>query len=291
MSSIGKNYSPNLDKESKEEFSKLSIDKRILRMMKSTTVSEPCKECGGDMVKIEATQKVICLVCEEKRIKGQEPELANKWTQDTWKARTWEYFNAYSVLRDTNIKSAGFAGYDTTEEQVAKAKEKAIRFMNLVLNEESPHMILSGAPGRGKSHLAMATLRNILETSKYTKKGIYVHYASFLDLVKESFDQPEKKQRVAQIKAEMMNCNVLVLDDLGVDLGSIDRPKDASPWNMEMLNLVLEARENKPLIVTTNFDEGQIKASYGERNYSRMFIHSKGLRILFNNVTDKRLDM
>lgn len=269
----------------------LPIEKRLLSLAAARETEETCEQCGGNLVELIRINKLICPSCEEMRMEQGKEKQIEQWTEESWRAQTWSYFNEYSVLREKEIKKAGFKNYITEEEQVFKAKEKAKKFIQGVLSNESPHMILSGAPGRGKSHLAMATLRSTLEMSKYTRKGLYVHYASFLDLVRESFDQPDKKMRVSKIKDEMTKCDVLVLDDLGVDLGSIDNPKEATHWNMERLNLILEARENKPLIVTTNFDEAKIRSCYGERNYSRMFRHSKGMRIEFNNVTDKRLEL
>lgn len=268
----------------------LPIEKRLLSLAAARETGELCEECGGNLVELIRINKLICPNCSEKRIEQEKEQQADQWTQESWKAQTWAYFNEYSVLHEKELKQAGFKNYRTEEEQVFKAKEKAKQFIKTTLDGDNPHMILSGAPGRGKSHLAMATLRSILEMSKYTKKGLFCHYATFLDKLKESFDQYDKKLEISKIKAEISKCDILVLDDIGVDLGSIDRPKEATSWNMETLNLILEARQNKPTIFTTNFDEGKIRNAYGERNYSRMFKHSKGYRVEFNNVTDKRLE-
>jgi DNA replication protein DnaC len=252
-------------------------------------IDETCEKCGIAKVELMAIGKIICPECAKEAVRTQESELQDKWSLEAWKAHAWRYFREYSVLKQEEIKQAGFKNYDTSEEQVLKAKNKAKSFIQEVLSGGNPHMILSGAPGRGKSHLAMATERAVIEMSKYSKKGIFVHYSAFLKLKQKSFDDRSLKLKVAAIEDEMARCEVLVLDDLGVDLGSIENPKEATAWNMDTLNQITEAREHKPLIVTTNFDEGQIRSCYGERNYSRIFSHSKGYRIEFNNVTDKRL--
>lgn len=269
----------------------LPIEKRLLSLAAARETTELCEKCESQLVELIRINKLICVNCSEEKIEQEKEEQIVKWTEESWKAQTWSYFNEYSILHEKELKQAGFKNFRTEEEQVLKAKKKAIQFIKATLDGENPHMILSGAPGRGKSHLAMATLRSILEMSKYTKNGLFCHYATFLDKQKESFDQPDKKLFVSKVKAEMSECDILVLDDLGVDLGSIEKPKEATSWNMETLNLILEARQNKPTIFTTNFDEGKIRGCYGERNYSRMFKGSKGYRIEFNNVTDKRLEL
>lgn len=271
-------------------FNKLPIDMRLLSLAAAKETSEKCEVCGGKMVELIRINKLMCPTCTENRIEKESEERVEEWTQGSWKARSRNYFNAYSVLHEEELKQAGFKNYRTEEEQVYKAKEKAKQFIMATLEGETPHMILSGDPGRGKSHLAMATLRSILEMSKYTKFGLFCHYATFLDETRESFDQHDKKLAVSKKKNEIMTCDILVLDDIGVDLGNLSNPKEATSWNMEKLNMILEARQNRPTIFTTNLNEGQIRACYGERNYSRMFKHSKGFRIEFKNVTDKRLE-
>lgn len=277
--------------ETKRELSEMSDGDRLNFLMQSYETEERCEVCGSGLTVIKALDKKICIECEKNKHLEVVQNLEDEWTLNAWKTKTWAYFDEYSVIKNKGIKRAGFTNYDTSEEQVAKAKNIAKQFIGNILKDIPKHMVLSGDPGRGKSHLAMATVRSLLEMSQYTRKGIYIHYASYLELTRSAIEQKELKNYVKDIKKAIIECDVLVLDDLGVDLGNVDNPKEASDWNMQELNLILEAREEKALIVTTNFDEAKIKHAYGTRNHSRLFMKSKGFRINFNNVTDKRLEM
>ncbi|API89405.1 hypothetical protein BKP56_09125 [Marinilactibacillus sp. 15R] len=274
----------------KDDFNGLSLDQRIKEMIKDEQIEESCTSCGGGLIKLKQIGKVICPSCAKQELEEEKKDLENTWSKNAIKAMSWAYFNDYSILKNKTIKQAGLKNFITTEEQAKKAKDIAKKYIGAILEKKTPHMILSGKPGRGKTHIAMATARSVIEMSPEEIKVLFIHYSAFLKFKQTSFSEKDKKLRVSEIETEMMNCDLLVVDDLGVELGSLRNPKEPSSWNIDTLTLIMEAREDKPLIVTTNFDEPQIIESYEDRNQSRMFKHSNGFRIEFSNITDKRMD-
>lgn len=264
--------------------------KNILNTITIPT-DEQCEECGTTLLKVKFSDKetTLCPQCTKERKEQQDKELAEQWEQETYKAKAYKYFRGNSVINDLSILKANFKDLDTSEKDVKDAKDKAVSFINSTLEDESVHFILTGKSGTGKSHIAMATIRNLIEMSRYDKKVIFIHYATLLDEIKKGFDYPESKIKVDRLKSELKKCAVLVIDDLGVEIGSINNPTPPSRFNLELLNLILENRINKPLIVTTNLSESQIKEFYGERNFSRLFNRSQGFAKKMDKVTDKRL--
>lgn len=257
----------------------------------TTQLEEQCSECGTNLVRFKFGKhdRTLCPKCTKEKHQQENEELEKQWTEESLKAKAWNYFNYNSLFNNEGLLDAGFKNFDTSEPQVEAAKEKSISFIKSVMNGENPHLILSGKSGTGKSHLSMAVVRSLIEMSKYQKKVLFVHYATLLEHIRKSFDEPDLKVEVNRLMGEVVNCDVLVLDDLGVDLGQTEDPERASRFNIEKLNLILERRENKPLIVTTNLTDSQIANSYGSRNHSRIFNHSKGFRVKMDDVKDKRL--
>lgn len=255
----------------------------------TTPLEKRCSECDTNLVEFKFGEhtNVICPECARNAHAERDKALANKWAKESLKAKQWAYFKQNSVFNNKGLLDAGFKNLDTKEALVEKAKNIAIKFIKLALDDENKHFILSGKSGTGKSHIAMATARTLVE---YDKSVLFVHYATFLEEVRSSYDNDELKPKIRKLLNEINKADILVLDDIGVDLGQINDPDPPSRFNIERLNLILERREDKPLIVTTNLTDSQIKELYGERNYSRMFNHSKGFRTSFNNVTDKRIN-
>lgn len=134
-------------------------------------------------------------------------------------------------------------------------------------------LLLWGANGVGKTHLAAAVLRSILEA----KLGLdvrYINYQALLRMIKASYDQPfGSTERNAEYDA-IEQVDVLLLDDLGSNR--------VTDWVEDTItDLIAQRYDNsRPTIVTTNYSpvkprEGTEDPLYlggriGERATSRL---------------------
>lgn len=120
-----------------------------------------------------------------------------------------------------------------------------------------PNLVLVGAVGVGKTHLALAAVRD-----DYVERGLEVLFrpvAELLDDLRPGGD-PTALDRYVHVER-------LVLDDVGAE-----RPTD---WSAERLGLVINRRwmEERPVIATTNLEpgpNGELVQALGERTYSRL---------------------
>ncbi len=103
-----------------------------------------------------------------------------------------------------------------------------------------------GASGAGKTHLAVATLKELLRRGH---QGIFCDYRELLKEIQASYN-PQSESTEMKILEPIRNTEILVLDDLGAS-----KP---SAWVLDIIGLVLNARynERRVTILTTNyFDE------------------------------------
>lgn len=116
-------------------------------------------------------------------------------------------------------------------------------------NEHRNGLYLTGAEGRGKTHLAVATALHLLD------RGYRVTVYMTLDLlgdIKATFNGgAESEERVMQ---RLRDVDLLVLDDLGKE-----PPKD---WALSTLFRVINDRyeDMTPIIVTTQYDDDELVA-------------------------------
>ncbi len=105
-------------------------------------------------------------------------------------------------------------------------------------------LFLLGPPGVGKTHLAVAVLRTLIEQKG--ARGIFYDTRDLLRVIRSTYD-PLTRQSEGDILRPVMTADVLVLDDLGAE--------KASEWVDETLNLIVNTRysEKRLTLFTSNY--------------------------------------
>jgi DNA replication protein DnaC len=130
-------------------------------------------------------------------------------------------------------------------------------------------LFLTGACGAGKSHLAAAAANDLAD------RGADVRYCTLpglLDTIKANFGRREGDGQSTSdaVFQDIRGCEVLVLDDLGAE--------HFTDWAKERVFLLLQARQGKPTIVTSNYDMDALahpREIDGARIVSRLFGSSR----------------
>lgn len=110
-------------------------------------------------------------------------------------------------------------------------------------------LLLIGPAGVGKTHLAVAVLKTLIQT--YGIRGRFVELNALVQEVQATFGSgsPLSQQEVL---APLEEADLLVLDELG--------SRSPSPWMRDLLYLIINSRysRQRPTLFTTNyrFDDG-----------------------------------
>jgi DNA replication protein DnaC len=126
-----------------------------------------------------------------------------------------------------------------------------------------------GAPGIGKTHLAVAILRQVIRTRG--ARGIFYDTRDLLKVIRSTYD-PTNRTSEQDILRPVMTADLLVLDDLGAE--------KTSDWVEETLNLIVNTRynERRATIFTSNYEEKEDRTDpesllvrVGFRMHSRLY--------------------
>jgi DNA replication protein DnaC len=148
-------------------------------------------------------------------------------------------------------------------------------------------LLLHGSPGRGKSTVATATLREVIMTASREALGkdelsgpmLPGYYLTYTELISEHKTSWGRDLEAADVSEDLLkslygrqhrswwNTRLLVLDDVGKEHSG------ASGFTVSTLHDLLRSRYDKgfPTIITTNLEPADWEVAYGEAMYS--FIH------------------
>ena len=185
-----------------------------------------------------------CPICDDTGWKAIDDHGVRRVVRcDCWRDRV-----VHNRLNDANIPKRylhctldNFTAYNESLEQaVAKARQVAESF------PVGRGLLFEGQPGVGKTHLAVAVLKQVVETAGV--RGLFYDTRDLLRVIRSTYD-PSIRTTELEILRPVMTADLLVLDDLGAE--------KTSEWVEETMNLIVNTRynERRLTVFTSNYQD------------------------------------
>lgn len=163
---------------------------------------------------------------------------------DCWRERVGQ-----SRLADANIpkryQHCTLTNFTVYNDSLERAQELARRFVN-EFPAARKGLFFEGEPGVGKTHLAVAVLKEVVDKTHCT--GLFYDVRELLKLIRSTYNSSTQTTEIDVLRP-VMTAELLVLDDIGAE--------KTSEWVEETLNLIVNTRynERRATIFTSNFKD------------------------------------
>ncbi len=140
----------------------------------------------------------------------------------------------------------------------------------------SENLLFLGGTGLGKTHLTLAIVSGVLE----------IGYLPVYGPAESLFTAIQKEKFMGENQGcyeQMLNCDLLVIDDLGTEL--VNSFTKSALYNLINTRLLT----NKPTIINTNLSLKEIQEIYSPRIASRLIGNFNGNQFLGNDIRQQKL--
>lgn len=174
---------------------------------------------------------------------------------------------------------SGFKTYEPHNKATERALKETKKYvLDLINGNLKVNLLFMGSTGTGKTHLS----KTVAKTAK--DKGLkvaFIHAADLFELIKKTFGHERHNQKLFE---EYKYFDLVVVDDVGLETKKIGEVN----WTVTEWTKLIDAREGKATVFTTNFDDVALGEVVGPRAFSRMYTDTRFID-LFTEDYRKRL--
>ncbi|WP_181401406.1 ATP-binding protein [Apilactobacillus micheneri] len=236
----------------------------------------------------------VCEQCQQEAINTRSNNIVKSSVSRIERRKSYGVLTKDSLIPDDDLKDASFSTFNPNDDESSNNLRIAKLSAKKFLEDAKFNLILSGPPGRGKSHLALSILKAVNEQSQGKITCMFINTDDLFFKIRDSWSNKDNGFTAPEVISRLSKVDLLVLDDLGSEATMQSRYVEAKDYIQQPLYEVLRKRSRKSTIITTNMDSEKLNATYNGKIISRVLkgvtANPKEQVIKFTSATaDKRI--
>ena len=194
--------------------------------------------------------------------------------------------NISSIIQKENFDTFSFGYYNNTiidPQLKLTSRQNMMRIYDICkafvqnFDKEFQNLLFYGNSGLGKTFLSHCIAKELLGTAHTV---LYLTAYELFNILGKELHEEDKKQNASS--EHILNCDLLIIDDLGTEL--------TTAFTMSRLSVCINERflNRRSTIISTNFGIPELSTHYGERNCSRIFSSYSLLRFFGEDIRLKK---
>lgn len=199
-------------------------------------------------------------------------EIGESYREAHAKSRIMRYFKQHSIV-NPKLENATFENYQPHYNGLYQPNlEENKRFMESYaenFSKKSENLFLFGDPGLGKSHLSVSLVKHVINQMKADGEyhsAIFINVPSMLDRIRSTYSGTDVTE--AELMDTYCKADLLVMDDIGMETRRYD--KHGNCWTDDKLFAIMDARQGRPTIYTSNHNLLELEKRFSKRMFSRI---------------------
>lgn len=173
-------------------------------------------------------------------------------------ARVWQSAGIPQNYQNDSLENFALPAHDSNPiayQAMAGVLVQVRNYATSFPDVQKPGLLLVGDPGTGKTHLAVAALRILVDNGH---DGVFFDYQNLLDRIRSSYDAAAGASDKEAYR-DALESEILLLDDLGAHR--------VTEWVEDTVTAIITYRCNnrKPLIATTNLPDTEMGGAATQR--------------------------
>lgn len=205
----------------------------------------------------------------KKQIEEEDRQIAKRAVEGHERNRMRKVFS--DSLINPLLEKATFDTYIPKNEGAERAKQLCQRYAQNFDINNPVNLLLVGNYGTGKSHLAVSAMKKMSIKNVTMPNGeirnmsmLFIFIPKLMTIIKDTYNSTSDNTE-ARILNEIAKVDLLVMDDLGAEIKA-----NNNDFAISKISEVVDSRQGKHTIYTTNYSENDLLNMYGERVFSRI---------------------